>query len=283
VSPLLRRLLLLAVCLVPSEALAFRCKVSQDFSYVTLHWESRFGINYGLAQPGSKTLTGDAAMKAIDWAFTQWQAGSQPCTDLTFASHGVVAANDASTNKVVFLQSWPYDMDAVALTRTTYGTEDGLIRGATMDVNEERFTFVDATMDSVCQSNLMTAAGSNFYDLAAVLTHEAGHFIGLDHTQPENVKDPKTDPTMAPVVNPCETYKRNLKQDDIDGLCLLYPKGLPSGTCGQLPQQTTPYVANTPLGCSESGRGRSPWTIAALFALTLLRARRPCPRTRSRR
>ncbi len=56
------------------------------------------------------------------------------------------------------------------------------------------------------------------FDVLGTVTHELGHLLGLDHT---NVPSATMYPTAAPGLCPCRT----LKQDDIDGICAIYPSG----------------------------------------------------------
>ena len=124
------------------------------------------------------------------------------------------------------------------MTQTTYA-QTGVIRRAVIEINDERFDFADIT-------NLGKACDDKYYDLTAVITHEAGHFVGLDHTNvtTERARDA---PTMSLVVGVCELDKISLEDDDIAGFCLLYPRGLLSGNCYPLPPTTSVgYVTTTP-------------------------------------
>jgi hypothetical protein len=101
------------------------------------------------------------------------------------------------------------------------------------------------------------------HDLQNALTHEMGHFIGLDHTcalygaypldknhrpivpvdnlgQPvpscDDVSYPEPDmnmtPTMYPSARPGDLDKRTLSDDDRAGLCAIYPVGANPVSCG---------------------------------------------------
>ena len=65
-------------------------------------------------------------------------------------------------------------------------------------------------------------------DLRNSITHEVGHLIGLDHppNTPRNAES-----TMFASAPACETKKRSLAQDDIDGICMIYPSGMPNQQC----------------------------------------------------
>ena len=72
-------------------------------------------------------------------------------------------------------------------------------------------------------------ASQNQVDLQSIATHEAGHFLGMDHAT-------NTSSTMFWSTIPGFTYQRNLTSDDIAGISTLYPpatftaKGTLTGT-----------------------------------------------------
>lgn len=67
------------------------------------------------------------------------------------------------------------------------------------------------------------AGDPNAYDIANVMTHEAGHFLVLD-----DIYDPmEMNVTMYGYVRPGETRKCTLSEDDIQGARDIYPTGLP--------------------------------------------------------
>jgi hypothetical protein len=227
----------------PATALAFECKYSDRYDWVTLHWSAR-AIQYGVRRGAA------AEVSALEVAFAAWAAPA--CSDLEFEFVGVVDESDP-VNQIVFVtENWaspegdrdPRPPEAVAVTLTRYNLSDGEIRAAIIDVNEEAFEFADVSESC--------SEGGNTYDLIAVLTHEVGHFIGLDHTKFFNGSS--TDPTMAPRVGACELDKRTLEADDLEALCLIYPSGQPARSCEALPPlgPETDYVSNRPFGCTSA-------------------------------
>jgi len=98
----------------------------------------------------------------------------------------------------------------------------------------------------------LTTTNGGYHDLQNALTHEMGHFIGLDHTcelapgaaagEVDNLGNPVPDcsdatvaemeATMYPSSEAGDQTKRTLSQDDRDGLCAIYPLGQNPKTCG---------------------------------------------------
>jgi hypothetical protein len=57
---------------------------------------------------------------------------------------------------------------------------------------------------------------SDGYDYLSIMTHEAGHFLGLAHSADE-------DATMFARYLPGRTKMRDLMRDDVEGICAVYP------------------------------------------------------------
>lgn len=118
--------------------------------------------------------------------------------------------NDGGANaNVVMFQDYKWEYEGVdntlAKTTVTYDTETGEILDSDMEMNHayNEFTTVD---DEVV------------YDLQSIMTHEFGHFIGLDHT-------PDFSATMNAGYQEGTVELRTIEDDDIAGLCAAYPPG----------------------------------------------------------
>ncbi len=265
-SPRVAGLVLLALLGWAKDAAAYQCKHSEDSEYLTLHWSER-RIEYAVEEGF------EAPYPVVQAAFASWAV--EPCTDLIFLPMGTVAPG-AEVNVVgAIREGWQeagYDPVAVAVTSTFYEPATGQLRRARITVNDEDYDFIDLTREC--------GGGEQVYDYGAVLTHEAGHFIGLDHTS-VGAGD-RNDPTMAPTVDPCDREKRTLAPDDVAGLCRIYPTGEPPQTCLSLPIQAR-YVSSQAFGCRTGAVPGPSWpgAVLLLLGISLLRSR-TCGRVRER-
>jgi hypothetical protein len=166
----------------------------------------------------------------------------------------------------------------LALT-TVWSRACGEIVEADIEVNASKdFTWGD----------LETTPTSGAQDLQNAVTHEMGHFIGLDHSclmAPLLVKDPKTgelvpfepvdnlgvrvplcsaatpeqkEATMFPQAQPGDLSKRSLSADDRLGVCSIYPVGATPMHCG---------LGESAGGCAladDHDAGRHGWLWGAL-------------------
>jgi len=174
-----------------------------------------------------------------------------------------------NANLVIFRDDgWPYPDERFVIARTsiTFDVVTGAILDADIEVNSFRNEFSTGEIQS-----------SN--DLQGVLTHEVGHFLGLDHTLVENA-------TMLADYALSNLGTRTLASDDRAGICSIYaPAATPAPAC---PGSTGPHHGySSECGSSEhadasclslagaapTGRGRG-WAWVALGLLALGRARR---------
>jgi hypothetical protein len=150
-----------------------------------------------------------------------------------------------------------HDSLALALTLIWHDKKTGEILDVDMELNGGAGTFTD------CSSGCRTL--STNIDLQNTITHEAGHLLGLGHTdvrgatmQPSTTKSP-------------ETEKRSLEADDTKGYCALnLPAGPCAGstcTCSQTPVYSSHQTIRT-CSCELVGqRGAHQAGLTGVFAV----------------
>jgi hypothetical protein len=119
-------------------------------------------------------------------------------------------ADAGNANIVLFREDeWPYvgAAYAIGLTTTRFDTETGDMWDADIELN--------GVGPALSVGDPITGD-----DLLSVLTHEAGHFLGLSHSS-----DPTA--TMKAIYNAASdgTSFRSLADDDVAGICGIYPPG----------------------------------------------------------
>jgi uncharacterized protein (TIGR03382 family) len=152
----------------------------------------------------------------------------------------------------------------LALTTVTFNLDNGEIYDADLEVN------------GTSQVVLTTGDTDVQYDLLSILTHEAGHMLGLAHSY-----DP--DATMKVEYVPGDLSLRDLHQDDINGICAAYPPTA-STNCDPTPRHGfgSECASADPdeegdCSCTAPGRGNHATWPFALLAAWLVRRRRRSP------
>jgi MYXO-CTERM domain-containing protein len=250
-------------------------------------WNQRC-VPYAI-QRGNDLFSGEVRRQLLAQSFAVW--ANNACTDLTFTDLGYTSqgvgfdpGQPNNQNVITSIESqaeipnYFSDPNMVAITVTAFSTVSGEIFDADIAVNGVNFDFADVTDENACNAD-----SNPPFDLRSILIHEMGHFIGFDHA-------PELDSTMyfsAPV---CETQKRTLSIDDINGLCTVYATGQPPMTCApplatydsvagatSFRDQCGSQLASGDGGCSCSAQptSNSAWMTLSLFAgLLLVRRRR---------
>ena len=245
-----------------------------------LRWH-RSCVGFAVQRDASVQVPRATAQNVVRQAFDAWEQasceGGAPgihVEDMQSVECDRVEYNQtaANANVIVFRdEAWthPDDPHNIALTTVTFDTKTGEIVDADIEVNTAQYklTTTDTTAD---------------YDLLAVLTHEAGHFLGLAHSaQPEA--------TMF------ASYSREagtLDPDDAQAICRVYPPAAISA-CNPIPRHgfsTSCAGAQTEGDCSAAPLKPTPGGAAAIAALALgaalkriRRSRRKGRRSRARR
>ncbi len=251
-------------------------------------------LPYAIDERGSTSMPFEDVEEAIDLSFKTWQdvtCGGEP-VDLIFKPRNSSTCRrtefrnpGGNVNTIAFLDPWEdqcgneYSPNALAVTIVIFDPSNGRILDADMLINETLGPF-DRCPDSGCEPGTRSNPGP--VDLQSIVTHEAGHFIGIGHSD-------VPDATMFPTSPRTEVSKRMLSADDIDAVCTIYPPGDLDDTCvpqviGGLdldceddgPPSCEPATIPSNGGCSarEVRHGETPWSALLLAMLTFTALRR---------
>lgn len=284
----------LGIVLASAEAAAY-VRYTSD-SGCPYGWRSR-SVPVVLYPRGLTSMTVEEITNATAQAVGAWTKNSPAlggCTDLdlplTAKSVDDVpsaAKYDHINNVLIQATTWCttldngyldcHDQSALAIT-SVFATTWGQIVDADIEVNAVYFTW----------GNLDSPMPGGMQDLQNALTHEAGHFIGLDHTcyDPGGISGrprPKdqngadiplcsqvapTDPvhatTMFASADPGDISKRTLEADDRQAVCDIYRAG------------TSEYLA----ACAVQDQSSGGCAVAGASPAAEDSGTRPAPQTR---
>ncbi len=243
-----------------------------------LYWPS-LCVGFSVQKDGTMDLPFSDVQSVIEKSFVTWS--DLPCTggtsSLAFSRLADAAChepeyapNGPNANVIMFQDNrWTYRPstdptsvdDTLAKTTVSFDMSTGEILDADIEINSayNAFTIGDTNVD---------------YDLQSVLTHEIGHFIGLDHSL-----DP--DATMNASYAEGDTSLRTLAPDDVAAACAAYAPNRP-GVCRTTPKgglaDDCAATASTRTSCAVTPRETSSDLAAAILAalggVVVLRRRR---------
>ncbi len=172
-------------------------------------------VSYWISETGSPQFLNGSDFAAVRAAFQTWQ--NLPTADIRFNYQGTTPVSTVGydgMNIVTFTDaSVPLGTSVIAATFSYYGSvlgADGVIRYGTQEADIAFNTTFDFS----------TSAELGKYDIQGVLTHEIGHFLGLDHA-------PLISSVMVPFAITSQLDQRTLSYDDIAGVMEIFPKNVP--------------------------------------------------------
>jgi hypothetical protein len=248
-----------------------------------VYWPSSC-VGYHMNQAASSQVSLADASAIMAGAFAGWLGGSDVC----FPSISVTALAPTASTTIGYDMNGPNENIVVfrdeglgatfgtvlEAPTTTYDIRTGEILDVDIEINTHDHTFIfEDTVD----------AGDS-YDLRYVLTHSAGHFFGLAHSQVEGA-------VMQALASPGVKPRPWIQDDDARGICAIYPQNgtrtttdasgngitVPATTCNLVAETTAPCANALTVshGCSFSRTAKPPsFGLAALAMAACAAVRR---------
>jgi hypothetical protein len=234
---------------------------------VPLHWEEPC-VSFSVDQRGIPALALDyaGAEALVMGGFALWPNAQCPYgfPSIAVMSAGAVACNVIEYNKegpnsnavLFYATHWPHSPIALGVTTVSFDAETGRIVDADIEVN-----FENTALD--------------YWGAQYVVAHEAGHFLGIDHSALGTAlmfeQSSSSGFSGPPALTP----------DDLNAICAAYPTTRPvSATCDFEPEHGySPVCGGDIKGSCSIAAPRTrptiePITLLALLALFFERSRR---------
>lgn len=185
-----------------------------------LHWSSPC-LYYAVQRDGSVKagIDADTFRQVVQEAFDAWAAaecpsGGSPRFQAQFQGfvgcrrrEAVCGGTEKNVNVMMLQdQDWPEPSSVIGLTTPAGGTESGRLVDADLEINSEDYTFS------------LDASGAGEIRLLDVVAHEAGHFLGLSHSDAEGS-------LMSAGYASLQLSRELLTADDVAAICAAYPPG----------------------------------------------------------
>lgn len=252
---------------------------------IPLAWEQRC-ISYAVLPSARPDLPLEDALEAIDTSFDSWtrvRCDGVPLDlqveRLKWLSQCSVPQHNAdgpNLNSIAFVADWlerDNPQEAFALTSVWHDKTTGEILDVDMELNEDPELADILGEYGICPEAVEAEPGEkprcavpDLVDIQNVVTHEAGHFLGLGHSE-----DP--DSVMRYQAETGDLSKRELIADDREGICAIYPPGSMPEECDYTPRGGLTLKCYEPepiegCGCAIAGGGpghNRPWALAAVL------------------
>ncbi|HXX65934.1 MAG TPA: matrixin family metalloprotease [Polyangiaceae bacterium] len=208
---------------VPADFVQDCQTLSPPISPLPLWWRNAC-VSYDVQEDASQQIPYDTADAIAAESFSKWTGticanGSQvgrvsiDLRDFGPVECDLVQYNENQGNQhvIVFRDQGSPDFDStntLGLTTVTFDEDTGEIYDADVEINSSKTLSVT------------DPAPPDGYDFPSIMTHEAGHFLGMAHSV-------STETTMYAQYMQGTTTKRILSADDMAGICTIYP---PDGT-----------------------------------------------------
>lgn len=231
IAPVALALTIGAALLFPRPAKSYLSQYAGTKGAATrARWDfGDFPVQWNLNPATGTNVSGGALQDAVTAAFATWSTAPNTALSLSRGTDSQISSPAFDgINLICFTCSTDFNSDGtLAVTFTT--TANGA--GAD-DKHGGKSRFAGQILDADILFNpavTFTMDGSSGSDLQTVLTHEIGHFLGLDHSAIVKA-------TMFPYAPPME---RTLGSDDVAAISLLYPKPSPDLETGSISGKIT--------------------------------------------
>ena len=174
-------------------------------------------ISYSINARGLSQIANGSEFNAVQASFQTWQ--DVAAADIRFDYRGTTQVRGVGRDGINLVS---FADDSTALGSSTLAAtysflclpcSDYPIQEADIIVNDDY--------------SWTTSGESGKYDIQAVLTHEIGHLLGLDHSA-------LVSSVMVPFASPTQIDQRTLQYDDIAGVVEMYPKTGANQAVGQI-------------------------------------------------
>ena len=199
----------LILCAAFILSMSLMCSVAMAWTPLGSTW-TNFPVPYEVNGLSSQELGSEVSINVIQASYSSWV--DPACSGFQVQYRGTVSHNWTSGDGINTHQ-WIYNQNQRPQElggRETIGVTLSLFRGAQLIDGDIIYNGIDH--DWTTRQNR-----SGQVDAQSIITHEIGHQLGLGHT---NINGATMYPSYGGGEGP-----RTLSQDDIEGVCTLYPGG----------------------------------------------------------